>query len=797
MLEFEGILLDIDYISMNENSIIRLFFKSDEGKKVVLDKTFKPYFFVIPKNSVEKTINEIKDFDKENKISNLSVIKKIIFRENKRNVIKVEVNQTIDVKHLREKLIALNEVKEVMEADIPFAKRYLIDKQLMPLNAYKVKVKDDELIELKLSEKKIKLNVKAFDIETLSPERFSDPKKDPIIMASIVGEKEKVFCEKKINRSFIVKVESEKELIENVIKEINEADILITYNGDSFDLPYLQERAKQLKIKFGLGPTNEGIKIIRHGLENAVEIKGIIHLDAYKMLKILNKFATVNLIKFDLESVSERLLGQKKEKVLPEEINEAWLKEKNLERIADYNLNDSKTTMQIAKTFMPLMTEMTKLIKQPLFDVSRSSSSLLVEYLLMSESFKQNLLIPNNPSEEIVQQRMLQSFTGGYVKEPVPGLHENLAVLDFSSLHPTIMISHNISPDTLNCMHDECKQKNSAPTKDYFCIQKKGFLTEILEEIFNKRIELKKQLKKIAKESQEYKIIDARQHSLKIILNSFYGTLGYARFRWYSRECAAAVTAFSREYIKWVAEKAAEENFKTVYSDTDSAFLLIPKDKSKEDVIKFTEKINEELPGVMNLELEGFYKRGIFVTKREGERAAKKKYALIDYNNNLKIVGFEYVRRDWAPIAKNTQRKVLEAILKEGNPNEAIKIVKNTIKELMEGKVKKQDLIILTQVKRAINKYESIGPHIAAAMKAKEKGKEIDVGSVIGYIITKRGKSISDKAMLAEFVKEQDYDAEYYIKNQVIPAVIKIIREFNLSEEDLIQGGKQKTLNEI
>ena len=75
-----------------------------------------------------------------------------------------------------------------------------------------------------------------------------------------------------------------------------------------------------------------------------------------------------------------------------------------------------------------------------------------------------------------------------------------------------------------------------------------------------------------------------------------------------------------------------------------------------------------------------------------------------------------------------------------------------------------------------------------------ERGKDIGVGSVLEFIITKSGKTISEKAELAEFVREGDYDAEYYINNQVVPAVIKIMRELGYSEQDLVHGGKQSSL---
>ena len=326
-------------------------------------------------------------------------------------------------------------------------------------------------------------------------------------------------------------------------------------------------------------------------------------------------------------------------------------------------------------------------------------------------------------------------------------------------------------------------------------MQRKGMLSSILEYLFNNRIALKKKLKTLEKDSLEYHKIYARQYSQKILLNSFYGTLGYARFRWYSYECARAVTAFSQQYVKWVSEQAQISGFFNLYSDTDSCFLKIPDTKTQEDVKKFVEECNKKLPSTMNIEIENFYKRGIFVGKKGSEEAAKKKYALMDHKGNLKIVGFEYVRRDWSRVAKETQKKVLEAVLKEGDTKKAVEIVKQTIKDLQTGKTGKEDLKIYTQIKKPLGSYESIGPHVAAAQKAIARGARIDVGSVIEYIVTRTGRSISEQAELVEYVKEGNYDPDYYIQHQVVPAVIKIMNELGYTEEDLIHGGKQKTLS--
>src|SRR3989344_8464784 len=99
-------------------------------------------------------------------------------------------------------------------------------------------------------------------------------------------------------------------------------------------------------------------------------------------------------------------------------------------------------------------------------------------------------------------------------------------------------------------------------------------------------------MKKFSENSDEFSAMNARQHALKIILNSHYGYLGYARSRWYSRESARAITAWSRHYIQEINHKAEEAGYTALYSDTDSAFLKVPDKKTKEDVFEFVKKNN-------------------------------------------------------------------------------------------------------------------------------------------------------------------------------------------------------------
>jgi DNA polymerase I len=840
MVKEKAQLLDVSYFDENNESVISLFVLNEKENFWLKDPKFRPYLYVACSiTEKEKTIKEIKDytFGSEERFKVLKVID--TKKQNKgKEILKVEFSRVTHLVQARKYLAELG--FERYEYDVPFAKRYLLDLALEPGNWVEYELIGEEEVNVKAKEENKSLKGKvveeieeealtisgkvkvidsikvidapfigramAFDLETYSGKKFGIGL-EPIIMTSVVagelGEEKRPTYERvashntrKVDRLQIF--EDEEELIEKLIEDLSKEDnsFIVTYNGDNFDFAYTKERAKKYKIDFKINGYEP--KTMRHGLDNAIKLQGIQHIDSYQIMKFLQRTGAVNTVKLDIESVSEKVFGEFKEKVYPKEINEAW-EEKDkakLERLVDYNLKDSRTALRITKEFLPLFVEISKLTSQTLYETTRNSTSQMVEDLLMKEAHLRGVIAPNKPKEPEIVERTQNPIKGAFVKEPIAGLHEGIAVLDFASLYPSIIISHNISPDTLNCSHEECKKKNTSPDGTHFCTKEKGLFPEILGRLLKQRLVLKKEYKRRKKEEGvDDKVLFAKQWALKIILNSAYGYLGYARARWYSRECASAITAFARNYIQETIAKAEKDGFKVLYGDTDSNFLQMGK-KTKHDVEEFTEKVNKELPEGMELEIDGFYKRGIFVTKKDGG-AAKKKYALIDEKGNLKIVGFEYVRRDWCQIAKETQRKVIELVLKEGNPNAAAKYVQGIIKELKEGKVPKKDLVIMTLLQRDIKDYDSIGPHVAAAEKAIKRGKELGVGSMLSFIVTK-GKdkaSISDKAELEEFVEEGNYDADYYLENQVLPAVIKILAELGYSREDLLHGGKQTGLS--
>jgi DNA polymerase elongation subunit (family B) len=210
-------------------------------------------------------------------------------------------------------------------------------------------------------------------------------------------------------------------------------------------------------------------------------------------------------------------------------------------------------------------------------------------------------------------------------------------------------------------------------------------------------------------------------------------------------------------------------------------------DEILENAQKFLQTVNKDLPEGMELEYEGFFKRGFFVTK--------KRYALIEEDNTIIVKGLELVRRDWAPITKKTQQKVLTAILEEASPKKAAKIIKNVIEDIKKGNVELEDLVIHTQLTKSPHEYNQMAPHVLAAKKAIKKGRDVGRGSIIRYVVVKGREPISKRAEPIEDVDVSKYDPTYYIENQVLPAVGRIIEALGYSEEEILHKEKQSSLD--
>ncbi len=802
--------IDITYKVSGGKPVIYLFGKTKNNEQVcVIDENFKPYFYAIPKEgkSVEEKLKKLKVV-KNKEISEVIATERIKKKFLGKDVeaIKIYTKLPRDVPIIRDIIKDWDSLKIVTEYDIQFKKRYLIDKNITPLmileaegEFIKERLRVPVLKAEKISQKKEifleKPRILAFDIETYNPEgKIINPEKNPIIMLSLYGEGyKKVITWKKFKKTldYIEFVDNEAELIEKFKEIINnyKPDILTGYFSDDFDLPYIKTRADKHKIKLDIGLDFSELSVKRSKTVVS-NIVGINHLDIFRFIKKVVG-PSMDVFALNLNAIASELINENKIEIDLDKLAETWDNSPNkLEQYCKYNLQDSFLTFELTKKMLPTILELVKIVGLPIYEINRSGFSQLVESYLLKQAQRFNEIAPELPHHEELRKRMLQTYKGAFVFEPKPGLYEKIVVFDYRSLYPSIISTHNIDPGTLNCpcCKDKVKPVPIQGKKIWFCSKRKGFIPALIEDLISRRM----RIKKIMKEKHS-PLMEARSQSLKLLANSFYGYMGFPMARWYCLDCAKATTAYGRYYIHEVINKAKEEGFNVIYSDTDSVFLTL-KNKTKKEAEEFKDKINMKLPSLMELEFEGFYSTGIFVSAKASKLGAKKKYALLSEGNKLKIRGFETVRRNWSPIAKEVQEKVLSIILKEKDPKKALKYTKEIINSLRKNAIPIDKVTISVQLQKDIKSYDSIGPHVAVAERMKKKGHAIGPGSIIEFVVVKGEKRIRDRARLPEEVKQEDYDPDYYIKNQIIPSVEKIFEVLGYTKEDLLESLEQKKL---
>ncbi len=791
---------DITYTVRNGKPIVQLYGRTTDGRQIcVLDEQFEPYFYVVGTPDIAQ-LEALRQDDY--RVVRVEKAKKNL-NEHEIEALKVFVNIPKGVPAIKDLAKNLPGANSVYEYDILYTRRYLIDKGIIPLTLTEVEgtevpaqsrvpcIQAEKITPAE--DKPLSPKILAVDIETYNPEDKIDPRKHPILMIGLYGKEfSRVITWKKFEtkEKYIEFVQTEADMLQRFVELVQQfgPDMIVGYYTDGFDFPYIVERAQINKVKIDLGLDYSSLEIFGKTQKEA-KIAGIAHIDIFKFIrKVIAR--SLRTDSFTLDAVSKELLGAQKHPVDMNKFFKVWDTGSNeLEEYCKYNLIDCKLTYELTEKLMPNLIEFVRIIRLPPYDINRMTFSTFVEWYLMNQASSRNEILLNRPNKRDELQRMGDRVKGAFVYEPKPGFYKGITVFDYRSLYPSIIASHNISKGTLNC--NCCKDTPKVETERgtfWYCSKRKGLFSTLISDLIVRRAEIKKQLR-----TSKDPLLAARSEALKVLANSFYGYMGFAPARWYCVECAESTTAWARYYIHKAIETAQKEGFTVLYSDTDSVFLLLEK-KTKEQALELMQKINKDLPGLMELDYEGFYPAGIFVSLKAGDTGAKKKYALLDEKNNMKIKGFESVRRNWSFIAKDVQRNVLEIILKESNPQKAKAYVRQVVDDLRKNKVPISKVVVHTALSKGTGGYASIGPHVAAAQRMEAKGQIVGAGSLIKYVVVKGKGKIREKVKLPEEAMQEEYDGEYYIQNQVVPGVERIFAVLGIGVDDLISTTKQSSL---
>ncbi|WP_363123657.1 DNA-directed DNA polymerase [Methanobacterium sp. BAmetb5] len=552
---------------------------NDQRHIIALDNSFKPYIYAIPFD-INSCIDELINLG-------LSLVEIVSKKDRRkiRDVLKITFNHPRDIKQFKEKIENLKSVKDVREYDIPFERRYLIDKGLSPMNGVKVqgkvvssrsstcmfKVVDHP----KALELKPELKILSFDIEVDSPTGIPEPDRDHIVMISLSSNYGlgKTFSTKKSSSAFVRTVHNEKELLQKFVGTIKSEnpDIITGYNSDNFDFPYIKERADRLGVSLKLGVDGSKLSLMTVP-KKAAMIKGRIHVDLYRITR-----RHLQLNSHTIGSVYKELFGIEKLDIPASEISNYWNSggEKR-EALFRYSLEDGKAIIHIGERMLPMSIELARIVGQPLFDIVRRGTGTQVKWHLIRKAYEFNHILPNEPGT------FERNVVGGHVIEPTQGLNENIFYFDFRSLYPSIIIAKNISPETL-CQDGDEETCHIAPEFGYkFQKNPKGFIPTVTAQILNERIHIKSLMKK-STDPEEKQILNFRQEALKTLISTIYGLYNHPQYRWYCVEASEAITAWGKDFLIKTMEKAENHGFKPLYADTDGFFVTYSDSTREED----------------------------------------------------------------------------------------------------------------------------------------------------------------------------------------------------------------------
>ncbi len=815
-MKIEFVPVDYDYFDFGGENFVRMIGRRGDGKKIcVVDHYAANFYLVLEEGANEEEIIEkisgikVESASRVSRVLNIEAMDKN-FLGKKRRAIRVFVSNHKDLGKFASETGEIAGIDKRREFDLNIITKYIKEKGVEPLGRYLVEPKKDECfaidtgldsldveeiylsntIERIESEKEFVPKVLAYDIETTGREIG----KGEILMISYCcGEEKGVISWKDIEGApdYVEVVKSEVDMIERFceIARETDADILTGYFSDGFDLPYLKARADFYKIKLDLG-VNGRSPVFARGRIPSGKVSGTVHVDLYRFVdSVFSQYLQSETL--SLNEVAGELVGARKEDFdfarLVDMKNEDWID------FFSYSLQDAVVTHKLAMKLWPDVAEFSRIVKEPVFDVTRDRMATHVENHILHNLDRFDEVAERRPGyNETNERKMKRKFEGAFVFEPTPGFYEDIAMFDFTSMHSSLIVSFNICGQSLRTSAGEDRHTSPEfdldghPTRVYFD-KKAGFFTTLLSEIVDKRKEAKDEWKR-----DKSGMSKARSNAYKLLANATFGYQGFYGARYYSREAAAATLAYVRKLIHDTMDKISGEGFKILYGDTDS-IMFVKNGKSESEIREFLEKLNREFPGIIELDLEGFFDRGIFVAKRDSKVGAKKKYALIEDNGKVKIRGFETVRRDWCGLSRKLQDEVLRKILEEGNEKGALKLVRDVVGKLKRKEVELEKLMIKTKMKRGVDDYVAEGPHVAAARKMIAKGIDVGVGTFVEYYVGEgTGKRVGDRVFLkGDKVK---YDVEYYLKKQIMPAVEGIFDVFGVDVGAEIEGERQQTL---
>jgi len=562
-------------------------------------------------------------------------------------------------------------------------------------------------------------------------------------------------------------------------------DILIGWNLVQFDLWVLECLCQELGIPLALGRGGQAIHWRQEEGDigrRFVVMPGRVALDGIELLKAAN----IRFESYALQFVSEQLLGVGKllhGNDRGEDI--ARLFYENKMALAEYNLRDCELVWDIFadKKLLHFAVERSQLTGLLLDRIGGSVAAF--EYLYLPRLHRRGYVAPNlgELESDVISP-------GGYVMNSHPGIYDNVLVLDFKSLYPSIMRTFLIDPCAFwLAEHQQLPDDALVQGFNDARFAREGhILPHIIEHL--------SQAREKAKTEKNAPL----SHAIKIIMNSFYGVLGSTGCRFFDPRVCSSITLRGHEIIQRSRDWIEQQGYAVIYGDTDSLFVWLENNcrgkqpKNKEQCHKIGTRLARELnqwwkqtlqqehaiKSHLEIQFETHYVRFLMPTMRGTDIGTKKRYAgVIDSNGEAQLVfkGLENVRTDWTRLAKDFQEQLYAKVFAGDT---YLDFVRATTADVLAGK-RNQDLIYHKRLRRHLHEYEkNVPPHVQAARKYVQwTGKKLRRGDWIAYVVTLNGAEPAE-------AQQSPLDYQHYVDKQLTPVADGILHFMEQTMGELV-----------
>lgn len=751
-----------------ENFIELTFYSINEKKDTIITKKQVPYTILALKEEFEKL---------NLKSDSIILSEKQLFNKKGEEIIQININS----KEMHEYVLSLIKTANfnTFEADLPTEHQYLIDNKLnLTENDEYIPPKyvtiDIESIGIKNQQEIVLISTYSPNISQICNVYVNKAKMGLKKIEKLMN------CQEK-NFNLVIK-ENEKEILEQFRKDLIDfkPQMILGWNVIDFDFKVIKERMDFYSIPFNFSEYEGDTKLRIYSdffKTSTMTCPGVLIFDVIALLKM-------NFIIFEdykLDTVAKEVLKDEKidleEDIVMEdgvELNKLHLIEKmikeNPSKLIEYNFKDSYLTSKIVENqkLIELICKRSIITGTPLSKIKSPIATLDIMYL--KQLHEKGLVAPTN-----FNFNETSPIEGAYVITPEKNFYEDIYVMDFKSLYPSIIMTFNIDPFTYN-ENGQIEAPNGAKFD-----KEAGILPNLIHRLYLERDNAKKENDKV------------KSFALKTTMNSFYGAVASPKSRFYNKDVGEAITSFGQHIIKKAKEHLENLGHKVIYGDTDSVFIKLNREfKNLDEKFKAGQEVEKELnsffenwvnqefgqKSFLSIEFEKIFSK-FFI-------ASKKRYVGYDEISKQTIyTGMEAIRGDWTELAKSFQVNLVNQIFEGKSKKDIEEYILQYVDNLKKGKYDDM-LVYKKKLTKPLNAYtKTTPPHVKAARELKEITSRL-----VKYVMTKDGPK--HVRLLGDQV---NYDYEHYIDKQLKGVSDDLLETFGIDFDKVVMSKKQTSLN--